>query len=186
MLQEKLMQTLSRDRDARVSVADSELREVPRIHVNPSYTHRKRAGIPCKVASTRKISREELFAMVWEMPTREGAKELGVSDVAIGKLCARLQVPKPPRGYSVRADHAAPAADCISGRVRASPTGGRARTCGRGAEEAPTAVLRGCPVRRPAGTRDRYRRCKNARRQTAGPGPGPRRPVIAPHPESRA
>ena len=47
----------------------------------------------------REISREELFAWVWERPTQEVAKELGVSDVAIGKLCTRLQVPKPPRGY---------------------------------------------------------------------------------------
>lgn len=45
------------------------------------------------------LSREELFALVWQKPTQEVAKELGVSDVAVGKLCARLQVPKPPRGY---------------------------------------------------------------------------------------
>lgn len=44
-------------------------------------------------------SREELFAMVWERPTIDVAKELGISDVALGKLCKRLQVPKPPRGY---------------------------------------------------------------------------------------
>ncbi len=50
----------------------------------------------------RDISREELFALVWEKPTQEVAKELGVSDVAIAKLCARLQVPKPPRGYWAR------------------------------------------------------------------------------------
>lgn len=50
----------------------------------------------------RQLSREELFALVWEKPTREVAKELGVSDVAIGKLCTRLQVPKPPRGYWAR------------------------------------------------------------------------------------
>lgn len=47
----------------------------------------------------RDLTREELFALVWEKPTQELAKELGVSDVAVGKLCARLQVPKPPRGY---------------------------------------------------------------------------------------
>src|SRR5262245_23974501 len=47
----------------------------------------------------RDISREELFAMVWERPTQDVAKELGISDVAIGKLCRRFQVPKPPRGY---------------------------------------------------------------------------------------
>lgn len=50
----------------------------------------------------RELSREELFALIWERPTREVAKELGVSDVAIAKLCARLQVPKPPRGYWAR------------------------------------------------------------------------------------
>lgn len=52
--------------------------------------------------SNRKMSREELFTLVWEKPTQEAAKELGVSDVAIAKLCARLQVPKPPRGYWAR------------------------------------------------------------------------------------
>lgn len=50
----------------------------------------------------RKLSREELFALVWEKPTSEIAQELGLSDVAIGKLCAKLQVPKPPRGYWAR------------------------------------------------------------------------------------
>ncbi|MCA0050636.1 RWP-RK domain-containing protein [Mesorhizobium sp. B283B1A] len=47
----------------------------------------------------REFSREELFALVWERPTSEVAKELGISDVALAKLCRRLQVPKPPRGY---------------------------------------------------------------------------------------
>src|ERR1700741_4190034 len=50
----------------------------------------------------RNLSREELFALVWEKPTREIGKELGVSDVAVAKLCRRLQVPKPPRGYWAR------------------------------------------------------------------------------------
>lgn len=52
--------------------------------------------------SKRELSREELFALVWEKPTRDVAKALGVSDVAISKLCTRLQVPKPPRGYWAR------------------------------------------------------------------------------------
>ncbi len=49
-----------------------------------------------------KLSREELFALVWERPATEVARELGISDVALGKLCRRLQVPKPPRGYWAR------------------------------------------------------------------------------------
>jgi hypothetical protein len=52
----------------------------------------------------RDLSREELFALVWERPTREIAKELGISDVAVGKLCEKLQVPKPPRGYWARVE----------------------------------------------------------------------------------
>ncbi|MDF1775733.1 MAG: hypothetical protein P1V13_06880 [Rhizobiaceae bacterium] len=48
------------------------------------------------------ITSEELFALVWEKTTQEVAKDFGVSDVAIAKLCARLQVPKPPRGYWAR------------------------------------------------------------------------------------
>lgn len=48
------------------------------------------------------LSREELFELVWSKPTSEVARELGVSDAAVGKLCRRLQVPKPPRGYWAR------------------------------------------------------------------------------------
>ena len=47
-------------------------------------------------------SREELFALVWERPATEVARELGISDVALGKLCRRPQVLKPPRGYWAR------------------------------------------------------------------------------------
>jgi hypothetical protein len=50
----------------------------------------------------KSITREELFALVWEAPSTQVARDLGVSDVALGKLCHRLQVPKPPRGYWAR------------------------------------------------------------------------------------
>lgn len=53
---------------------------------------------------TRNISREELFALVWERPTSEIAVKLGISDVAVGKLCQKMQVPKPPRGYWARVE----------------------------------------------------------------------------------
>lgn len=47
-------------------------------------------------------SRDELFDLVWSKPTTEVARNLGISDVAVGKLCSKLQVPKPPRGYWAR------------------------------------------------------------------------------------
>jgi hypothetical protein len=40
----------------------------------------------------RQVSREELFAMVWERPSEAIAKELGVSRVALIKLCVPMQV----------------------------------------------------------------------------------------------
>lgn len=45
------------------------------------------------------LTRERLFELVWSKPVTEVARELGVSDSAIGKLCRKLEVPKPPRGY---------------------------------------------------------------------------------------
>jgi len=45
------------------------------------------------------LTREKLFLLVWERPTRDIARELGISDVALGKRCKKLQVPKPPPGY---------------------------------------------------------------------------------------
>ena len=37
------------------------------------------------------ISREELFALIWEKPAVEVARDMGISDVVVAKLCARLQ-----------------------------------------------------------------------------------------------
>ncbi len=51
---------------------------------------------------SKELSRENLFALVWEKPTQEVASELGVSDFAIAKQCARPQIPKPQRGYWAR------------------------------------------------------------------------------------
>ncbi|RLA40924.1 MAG: hypothetical protein DRR42_25245, partial [Gammaproteobacteria bacterium] len=47
----------------------------------------------------KELTREELFLLVWERPSLEVARELGISDVALGKRCKKLQVPKPPPGY---------------------------------------------------------------------------------------
>ena len=47
-------------------------------------------------------TREELFELVWSKSTRRVAADLGMSDVALGKICRQLQIPKPPRGYWAR------------------------------------------------------------------------------------
>lgn len=45
------------------------------------------------------FTREELFAKVWVTPVLRLAKEIGVSDVALGKACRRAAIPLPPRGH---------------------------------------------------------------------------------------
>jgi hypothetical protein len=44
-------------------------------------------------------SDEQLAEMVWQKPRTTLAKELGVSDRAIGKRCKVRNIPQPPRGY---------------------------------------------------------------------------------------
>jgi hypothetical protein len=47
----------------------------------------------------REITREELYKLVWSKPMTELAKEFGMSDVGLAKVCKKLNVPRPYRGY---------------------------------------------------------------------------------------
>lgn len=47
----------------------------------------------------RTFTREEFYAYVWSAPATTLAKELGCSDVMIGKWCKAFDVPKPYLGY---------------------------------------------------------------------------------------
>ena len=46
-----------------------------------------------------KYSREKLYEEVWSQPVQKLAKQYGVSDVALSKVCKKLAVPVPGRGY---------------------------------------------------------------------------------------
>ena len=46
-----------------------------------------------------KISRQTLYDQVWFTPMARLAKEYGISDVALAKICKKLNVPYPGRGY---------------------------------------------------------------------------------------
>lgn len=48
---------------------------------------------------TKTITREELYEAVWAEPVSKLAKSLGLSDVAVAKICRKLSVPSPGRGY---------------------------------------------------------------------------------------
>ncbi len=46
-----------------------------------------------------KLTREELYERVWSTPATRLSKEFGISDVALGKVCKKLDIPKPYPGY---------------------------------------------------------------------------------------
>ena len=47
----------------------------------------------------KQITRKELYAQVWSTPIRTLAANYGLSDVGLAKICKRLAIPRPPRGY---------------------------------------------------------------------------------------
>jgi hypothetical protein len=45
------------------------------------------------------FTREQLYELVWQKPISRLAEEYAISNVGLGKICARAGVPTPPRGY---------------------------------------------------------------------------------------
>ena len=64
---------------------------------------RPESPTPAKPTSARfppsRYDRQRLYEELWTEPTQQVARRYGVSNVAIAKACALLDVPKPPRGY---------------------------------------------------------------------------------------
>jgi len=60
---------------------------------------RVKKPLPVSPILMARYSREQLYEKVWRMPVRLAAREYGVSDVAIGKVCRKLHIPVPGRGY---------------------------------------------------------------------------------------
>jgi hypothetical protein len=75
---------LSEDRPQRLPVLAAQLRT--------------NGGLP-RVEEETQLTREELYKSVWGKPATILAKELGISDVGLAKICKSLNVPRPPRGY---------------------------------------------------------------------------------------
>jgi len=49
-----------------------------------------------------KFTREQLYEDVWNKPMASLAKEYGLSDTGLRKICKHLQIPLPPQGYFLR------------------------------------------------------------------------------------
>ena len=46
-----------------------------------------------------RLTRAELYEKVWATPVRTLAKEFGMSDVGLAKICRKHDIPVPPPGY---------------------------------------------------------------------------------------
>lgn len=47
----------------------------------------------------RSVTRGELYERVWTTPMTTLAREFGISDVGLRKICKRANIPLPPGGY---------------------------------------------------------------------------------------
>ena len=50
----------------------------------------------------QRLSRKELYELVWSEPMKNLSIRFGISDVALKKTCARAEIPTPDRGYWAR------------------------------------------------------------------------------------
>lgn len=61
------------------------------------YSHR--------TTERRAMTREELYALVWQTPLSRLSKRFGLSDVGLRKICVRHGIPTPPLGYWAKRAH---------------------------------------------------------------------------------
>jgi hypothetical protein len=54
------------------------------------------------MAPSTTLTRDALFAAVWKTPMTRLARDFGISDVALAKICKKLDVPIPGRGHWAR------------------------------------------------------------------------------------
>jgi len=53
-------------------------------------------------------NRDELYAEIWEAPAIKVAAKYGISSVMLGKVCRKLQIPLPGRGYWAKKEFGKP------------------------------------------------------------------------------
>jgi hypothetical protein len=50
----------------------------------------------------KKLTRRQLYDLVWSIPITRLSKKYGLSDVGFAKICKKYNIPRPPRGYWAR------------------------------------------------------------------------------------
>jgi hypothetical protein len=54
---------------------------------------------PIRKSNPITLHRDALYRDVWETPMRQLAKRYEISDVGLTKICKKMDIPTPPRGY---------------------------------------------------------------------------------------
>lgn len=79
------------------------------------------------------MTREDLYALVWEKPISHLSRTFGLSDVGLRKVCVRHNIPTPPLGYWQKVAHGKrvrqpplpPLGEGMSNEIRLSPRASR-------------------------------------------------------------
>ena len=48
----------------------------------------------------RQFSRQQLYELVWSQPMRTVAARMGISDIALAKMCRKANIPVPPHRFA--------------------------------------------------------------------------------------
>jgi hypothetical protein len=54
------------------------------------------------MSSNITLKRAELFRLIWTEPMTKVSAQFGISDVALAKICKKMDIPRPKRGYWAR------------------------------------------------------------------------------------
>jgi hypothetical protein len=49
--------------------------------------------------STQTLTRKQLYDLVWSKPMTKLARDYGLSDIGLAKVCKKHDIPRPPPGY---------------------------------------------------------------------------------------
>jgi hypothetical protein len=91
------MRSILADVNRRRASAERQVKRVSGRRLRPDSSTTAKPT-PARFPPSR-YDRQRLYNEVWTEPTQQVARRYGVSDVAIAKACALLDIPKPPRGY---------------------------------------------------------------------------------------
>ncbi len=61
-----------------------------------------------KITESITFQRDQLYDEIWSVPILQLAKQYGLSDVGLAKICTKMKIPRPPRGYWAKRSYGQP------------------------------------------------------------------------------